>query len=73
MSYEVSFKDKTDRETLAMTLDHLGLRIYKVMVHYLRREKPTLEQFHFACTFVGVQGYPVDVIYKRYSLETEKS
>lgn len=62
--YDVEYS--SEREALLDTVRYVGMKTYKAMVKTANYPDITLEAFRMACSFAGVQGYPIKVMWERY-------
>ena len=70
--YEIHYK-QTDEEkklkaALRDTLDYLGPEMYRKVAR-CASAVPSFEGFSIGCSFMGIEGYPVAAIWRRYHVQ----
>ena len=73
MHYDINYsalpEETKSRKACVDALDYMGPKAYRALSRFMRTGKYTREQIHFAASFAGVQGYPIDAMLDRYTKE----
>ena len=59
-SHSVKYETEEQRKAVYDFVNYAGIKITLTLIHMIGNEITTKEQFRFYCSFVGIQGYPVN-------------